>query len=307
MNYLIVGTGGIGGCLGAYMAAAGTDVSFIARGQHLQTMQESGITVRLLDGSLLNTGKLHAFTDAQVKDTYDVILVCVKGYSLHSIVPAIQKASHEKTVIIPILNALNAGERLRSQLPNLCVLGGCVYLSAYVESPGTVVRGSDLMKVVYGIEEGPAPEDKWLAQIRIDFAKSGIEGVLSENIRRDIFKKFSFTSAFVGVAAYEDINAGILRDNPVYLHRLQLLLEELGRLAKAMNIDLGRDYSRENMNILHSLSPNTTASLQKDLKAGKPTELEELIFHVDRLATALQVEAPEYHRVAERFRLLQNS
>ena len=304
MNYLIIGAGGIGGCLGAYMAAAGLDVAFVARGGQQKALKEKGITVRLPAGELIESGPVEAFDSDEVKKKYDVILVCVKGYSLDSIVPAIRAAAHEKSVVIPILNALNAGARLRAALTGLCVLGGCVYLSAYVSAPGEIIQCSSMVRIVFGEEEGLPPPPGLLEALGKELESAGIDGIHSKSVRRDIFKKFAFTSAFVGVAARYDLNAGSLRENQNYRSLYIEFLAELEKIGRAMGIDPGSDFIGENLRILHTLLPETTASMQKDIKAGKLSEMDELLFDVDRLAVSLKVEAPQYRRAAQYFRSL---
>ena len=304
MNYLIVGAGGIGGCLGAYMAAAGLDVAFVARGGQQTALREKGITVRLPGGGFFESGPVAAYDSDEVNRKYDVILVCVKGYSLDSVVPAVRAAAHEKSVVIPILNALNAGARLRAALPGLCVLGGCVYLSAYVSAPGEIIQCSSMVRIVFGEEEGPRPSPELFGALGKELESAGIDGIHSKSVRSDIFKKFAFTSAFVGVAARYDLNAGELRENQDYRSLYIEFLAELERIGKAMGIDPGSDFIEENLRILHTLLPETTASMQKDIKAGKLSEMDELVFDVDRLAVALKVDALQYRRAAQYFRAL---
>ena len=130
MKYLIIGAGGTGGILGAYMTKAGKNVTLIARNAHLAAMKEHGLTVRHLWDETVETIPVQAenmesyekkIETAGEEEKPDVILVCVKGYSLDSTVPFIRKIAKKSTIVIPILNIYGTGRRLQEKLPGILV------------------------------------------------------------------------------------------------------------------------------------------------------------------------------------------
>ena len=103
MKYLIAGTGGVGGSIAGFLSLAGKDVTCIARGAHLQAIQKDGLKLKSdLKGE--HTLVIPTMNAEEFNGKADVIFVCVKGYSVDSITELIKRASHEKTVVIPILN-----------------------------------------------------------------------------------------------------------------------------------------------------------------------------------------------------------
>ena len=104
MKYLIVGAGGTGGVVGYYMTKAGKDVTLIARGAHLKQMQTKGLTLEKMWDQSTETIPVKASDMEHYTEQPDVILVCVKGYSLEDTIPFIQKVAKKDTVVIPILN-----------------------------------------------------------------------------------------------------------------------------------------------------------------------------------------------------------
>lgn len=138
MKYLIVGTGGTGGCLGGYMSSCGKDVTFIARGAHLKAMEQNGLIIHSSRKGKINLKDVKCSNGSDDIGTFDVIFVCVKGYSIDEIIPIVKKASKDKTVVIPILNTLTAGQKLKKALPKVNVLDGCIYVSGYVSAPGEI-------------------------------------------------------------------------------------------------------------------------------------------------------------------------
>lgn len=234
MKYLILGTGGTGGCIGGYLANSGKDVAFVARGPHLKAMRENGLIVHSSRKGEINLKDVRAFSGDDELEKFDVIFVCVKGYSLYETLSAIKKASHEKTVVIPILNALNAGEKLREALPGISVLDGCVYLSAYISVPGEITQGIKIFRVVFGLGDNVNVPCDLLYKIREDLLESGIEGIVSNNIKRDIFRKFSFTSAYAAAGAYFDAAAGEFQKDGECREMFVSLLKELQRVAQVL-------------------------------------------------------------------------
>ena len=127
MNYLIAGTGGVGGSIAAFLALAGKDVTCIARGAHLEAIQTNGLKLKSdLKGD--HTIAVKACTAEEYDGKADVIFVCVKGYSVDSITELIKRAAHEKTIVIPILNVYGTGPRIQRLVPVVTVLDGCIYI-----------------------------------------------------------------------------------------------------------------------------------------------------------------------------------
>lgn len=301
MKYLIIGAGGTGGCIGGYLALGGNNVTFIARGPHLRAIQENGLIIhspRQGDRKVIN---IQAYDTLNGMQKYDAIFVCVKGYSINEILPLLKQASNEKTVIIPILNALNEGERLKKVLPGLTILGGCIYVSAYIWAPGEIMQSTEYIRVVFGVLEGTWPDKKQIQDIRNDLINANIDGIISNDIRRDVFRKFSFTSAFAAVGAYFDAAAGEFQKDGECRDMFLALQQELLKVADALKIRLNVDLANENLRIMESLNPDTTASMQKDLKAGKTSETDALIFDVVRVAEKYNIDVPNYRKIAEHF------
>ena len=136
LRYMIIGAGGVGGPVGAYLSKSGADTTLIARGKHLAVLQEHGLT--LVSGENeresipVKAIDMDGFLAAreQGAPAPDVIFVCVKGYSLADTVPFIRKAAGRDAVVIPVLNIYGTGRALQAELPELLVTDGCIYISA---------------------------------------------------------------------------------------------------------------------------------------------------------------------------------
>ncbi len=301
MKYVIIGAGGNGGVVGAYMTRAGKDVTLIARGTHLAAMKEHGLVLERLHRDDKEVLAVKASDMEHFEEKADVVFVCVKGYSLDSTVPFIRKIAHENTIVIPILNIYGTGGKLQEQLPELLVTDGCIYVSANIKEPGCILMHADIVRVVFGVRR-PEEYRPQLPLIEQDLREAGIEGILSRHIRRDALQKFSYVSP-IGVAGlyYQAVAADFQKEGaPRELFKQ--LIREVVALAAAMGITFEQDLVETNLQILTTLAPEATTSMQRDVMMGKESEIDGLVYEVVRLGEQYQVEVPGYVMAAEKFR-----
>ena len=149
MKYLIIGAGGTGGPIAAHLKKGGADVSVIARGEHLRAIKENGLIIKKSDGTEL-CERVKAYSEGEYVEKADIIFLCVKSYSVDSVIPLIRKASNESTVVIPLLNVFTTGEYLSEKLPGLYVVDGTMYIVASIKEPGIINMNADIFKVLFG-------------------------------------------------------------------------------------------------------------------------------------------------------------
>ena len=154
MKYLIAGTGGVGGSIAGFLSMAGKDVTCIARGAHLQSIQTNGLKLKSdLKGE--HTLRIPVTTAEEFSGKADVIFVCVKGYSVDSIVELIKKSSTQKTrFVIPILNVYGTGPRIQKLVPEVTVLDGCIYIVGFLSGTGEITQMGKIFRLVYGAHHG---------------------------------------------------------------------------------------------------------------------------------------------------------
>ncbi len=298
MKYLIIGAGGTGGCLAAYLGAAGKNVHVIARGEHLKAIQENGLVLETAHRGTfavpVEVGDMEHYTD-----TPDVILLCVKGYSVDECIPFIRRVAKPDTVVIPILNGFDMGGSIQPSLPGLLVTDGCIYVAAEIKAPGTILMSGAVLRVFFGVRK---PEDyrPVLEEIAKDLADAGIEGGLSQHIRRDALQKFSFVSPMAACGLYYDVRAEAMQKDGPERDAFVALVKEVEALAGAMDITFPVDIVSNNLTILDDLGPGASTSLKRDVDAGKKSELDTLLFQVVRLGKKLGIPTPWYEKAAEK-------
>ena len=217
-------------------------------------------------------------------------------------IPFIKRVAHKDTVVIPVLNIYGTGGRMQELLPDLLVTDGCIYIAAEIKEPGTILQTGDIFRVVYGVRKLEEYRSV-LKRVAADMKDSGITAVVSDNIRRDALQKFSYVSPMAACGAYYDISAGAAQQEGKVRDTFILLMREIDALAQAMNIHFAADIVAVNLEILDNLSPAASTSMQRDLKQGKNSEIDGLIFEVVRLGRQYGVHVPTYEMIAARFGL----
>ena len=312
MKYAIIGAGGTGGILGFYMTKADRDVTLIARGRHLAAMQEKGLAVEKMWDGTTEIIPVKAMDMEHYDEQPDVVLVCVKGYSLEDTIPFIQRVAKPSTIVIPVLNIYGTGAKMQEQLPKLLVTDGCIYVSANIKEPGVLIQHGRILRVVYGVRNMStqkvnikrAHEEMLdaLKNIKKDFDDSGIDGVLSENIQRDALEKFSYVSPIGAAGLYYHATAADFQREGKQREAFKTMIREIAALAEAMGVPFERDMVEVNLKILSSLAPEATTSMQQDVMEGKDSEIDGLVYEVVRMGERYHVPVPMYAKVAEKLR-----
>lgn len=301
MKYAIIGAGGTGGCLGFFLQKAGKDVTLIARGKHLEAIRKNGLTIQKLWDESRETLPVKACTAEEYKEIPDVILVCIKGYSMDETVPTIKKIAGKETVVIPILNIYGTGGRLQKKLPELTVTDGCIYVSANILEPGVILQHGKILRVVFGARK-PEEETEKMREVAKDMVTNDLEVILSENIRRDAMVKFSYVSPIGTAGLYCNAVAADFQREGEQREMFKALIREIVALSHAMGIEFAEDLVERNLKILAALSPEATTSMQRDVMEEKCSEMDGLVYEVVRMGEEYKVDMPQYKKAAARFR-----
>lgn len=301
MKYVIMGTGGTGGCIGGYLAKAGCDVTLIARGSHLEAIREKGLTIESSDKGTFNV-KAKACTAQEYADKADVIFVCVKYYSIDEAINFVKKAAHRDTVVIPVLNVFGTGSYMQKTLPDVTVTDGCIYIYSFIKESGVIAKPSDIFKVVYGLRDGQDRRSEGvLKAVAEDMKRAGIEPLLSCNVKKDTFRKFTYISPVAAAGLYCNATAGDFLKAGQARDILTLLMNELLALGRAMGIEYEEDMVQFNLDIIAGLKPDADTSMQRDIAAGRKSEADGLIHRIVEWGREYNVPVPTYEMVAEKY------
>ena len=193
--------------------------------------------------------KIKVLSSEEYVDKAYVIFICVKSYSINDVLDIIKKAAHENSIIIPAINGYSIGERISNSLNTAYLLDGCIYISAFVDSPGSIVQLGNLFKIVFGTRKGVSVNSGVVKDIKNTLNDCGIDVVLSEKIERDTFKKFLFVSSCASCGAYYDIPAKAMQQDGKYRQTFKELCEEIKQIGNNLKIDFDVDLTKENLKV----------------------------------------------------------
>ena len=301
MNYLIIGTGGVGGSIAGFLALAGKEVTCIARGKHLENIRNYGLHLKSdLKGE--HYLKVNACTTEEYQGKADVIFVCVKGYSIDSVKEVIERASAPHTLVIPILNVYGTGPRIGRLTPEVTVLDGCIYIVGFVSGKGEITQMGKIFRLVYGAHKNTIVPRETLEAVQHDLQESGIKAEISPDINRDTFVKWSFISAMAVTGAYYDVPMGEVQKPGRIRDTFIGLSQESAALGQKLGIEFKEDMVEYNLKVIDKLAPESTASMQKDMAKGHQSEVQGLLFDMITAAEEQGIEIPTYRMVAEKFK-----
>jgi 2-dehydropantoate 2-reductase len=289
MKIAVIGSGGVGGYFGGRLAAAGEDVTFVARGAHLQAIQQKGLKV------LSPLGDLHLRSVRCTEDTgsigpVDVVLIAVKLWSTEEAARSAQPLMGPDTAAVSFQNGVVAVETLSATLGKDHVLGGVANISALIEEPG-VIRHNGTMAILTVGELDGRPSKRTAAFVEA-CNKAGIQARLSENIQKSIWEKYVGLVAMSAMTALTRLPIGPIREDADTRALLRQIMAEVIEVAKARGIALDADLLEKVARHTDNLPPAMVSSMCGDLRRGNRLELPWLSGTVARLGKELGVATP---------------
>lgn len=289
MKIGVFGTGGVGGFFGGRLAHAGSEVVFIARGEHLRAMQATGLRVESVQGDF-SIKEVTATNSPQEAGRMDAILVCVKAWQ----VPAAARAMHpmigENTTVLPLQNGVEAPTELAAEIGEKPVLGGLCRISSYIAEPGLIRHVGIEPYVALGeLDNQTSQRSQSLLKV---FKDAGVKAEIPANIQVAIWEKFAFIATISGVAGVTRASVGVVRSLPETRRMLELALSEIIAVAKAHHVDVSPDYESRTLEFIDNLPVDTSPSMQRDLINAHPSELAYQTGAVVRLAKARGIPTP---------------
>ena len=293
MKIAFMGAGGVGGLIGARLAEAGCDVSFVARGAHLKAMRENGLKLES------QVGEVH-LRDVQVTDDparigpVDLVILAVKLWDTEAAARAMAPLLGPETGVISLQNGVRKDEILRPIVGEKRLMGGVAYMGTAISRPGVIHHTGTMQRVVFGEYDGRRSKR---AEALLEYLrKTGIDAQLSDDVRRSIWEKFVFLVAMAAVTASIRLPIGPIRSHPLTRQLYLDALREAAAVGRAQGVRLPPDFAEERMAFVDTLPETMTASLQLDLERGNPLEVEWLSGSVVELGAAAGVPTP-IHRV----------
>jgi 2-dehydropantoate 2-reductase len=265
-----MGAGAVGGYFGARLAAAGHDVSFIARGEHLRAMQKSGLRIKSILGDLEIHSTFVSSSD-QIAPV-DLILLAVKSQDTEVAAKSLTSFMGPRTTVLSLQNGVDNAEKIARLWGSGRTLAAVAYIVARVSAPGTIEHSAGGRLVLGSVDEGG---QEYARAAHSTFAAAHIFCDISSDIRTVLWKKLAWNSPFCALSCLLRMKVGELLGLASLEAIVRSCIEEVRDAARCRGVDLPASLAQEALSFSTTLRDAKPSMLQ-DLEAGKPLEYEAL-------------------------------
>jgi len=288
MKIAIIGTGGVGGYFGGKLARAGNDVTFLARGRHLKAIQQHGLTIRSIKGDF-KISPAKATDSIKTIGKADLIILAIKAWQIEDIAKDLNNIADRETVILPLQNGVSTADELKEYIRPENIIGGLCRIISKIESPGVINHTGVEPEIVFGELDNSATER--IHKIKAVFDRADIKAKISDDIIADLWKKF-IPICVSGLLAVTGTNYGELRELSETRQLMIELIEEIYKLSQKAGISIEKSFTKKAIAFIDSFPYDSTSSLTRDVKEGKPSEIEYQNGTVVKLAKKYGVKTP---------------
>jgi 2-dehydropantoate 2-reductase len=288
MRIAVFGSGGVGGYFGGRLAAAGEDVTFIARGAHLVALQQGGLHIQSPLGNA-DLPKVQATDRPQAVGPVDVVLFTVKLYDVDAAAATLGPLIGPDTVVISLQNGVDAVDMVAKHVGANHVAGGAAYIVVVVDRPGHL-RHTAGQNLVFGERDGRRSDR--LVAFEDAGKRAGFGAKASTQIETELWIKFARLSAWSGMTSVTRSPMGVLRDDPALFEMMMTATKEAIAVGTARGVALPPDLVESTLAMIPSFPAASKSSMLEDLERGRRLELPWLSGAVARLGKQAGVPTP---------------
>ena len=290
MKIAVMGSGGVGGFYGGRLAHAGYDVSFVARGAHLEAMREHGLKIENTTAGDLVVPRVNVTDRPETIGPADLVLIAVKMWDTEAAAEAVRPIVGPDTAVLSLQNGVIKDDILRRAFGDRAVLGGVGYVATHIGRPGVISQTGTLQRVVIGEYDGRRSER--IAALHQAFTQAGVQAEISDDIRRTLWEKFVFLVGLSATTTTMRVAIGAIRENPQTRRFLFDLMQETVSVGRAHGVKLPEDYAEQRLVFADTVPATMSSSMHHDLEHGNPLEVPWLSGGVVKLGEAVGVATP---------------
>jgi 2-dehydropantoate 2-reductase len=292
MRFAILGSGAVGGYFGAKLARSGQDVTFIARGAHLEAIRSRGLAIQSAQlGDFV--ARAPAENDTTKIGHVDVAIVSVKAYDNATALPMLKPLIGPETVVMTLQNGVDSVDDCAAIAGQSQVLGGTTYVATALEGPGLIVQTGVHRSIIFGEVFGDrariTPRVQAIAEV---LAAADIQVTPVPDARVPIWDKFVYLAAFAGFTGASRLAIGHIWTHPHVREMFYACCREIAAIARAEGVTISANRFETLEEYMTNIPPTTRSSLLIDLEQGKRIEVEALQGAAVRRAQKLGVPVP---------------
>ena len=296
MKIAVMGAGGVGGYLGGKLAAAGGDVTLIARGAHLEAIRRDGLSIRGVEN--LHLADLRVTGTPSEIGVADAVLFCVKLYDTDAAARAVAPVVGPDTMVLTLQNGIESVHTVGAVVGAQAMLGGAAYFPANITAPGEVTYFGKMAThphIVFG-EPGAGDSERVRALVQTCHA-AGIEAEGCADTDVMLWEKFLLVVGNSASTGLTRCTVGAVRDDADMRWLLREAVAEAERVGRAAGVAFDADVLDRVMAALESNPADGKSSQLADLENGRRLELDGLSGAIVRLGRELGVPTPVHATV----------
>jgi 2-dehydropantoate 2-reductase len=281
----------VGAYFGARLAEVGNEISIVARGAHLDAIRANGLRVDSVFGDMLVRPKVASSSAADI-GRVDVVLLGVKTWQVADVAPTLKPLFGPDTFVVPLQNGVETPDQLAAALGPRHVVGGVCGGFCFIVAPGHVKHIGGVTFIKFGELDGEKSER--VERLRAEFAGAKVDVTVPDDVRVALWEKLMLVVPFGGVGAVSRAPIGVIMKTPETRALVEAAMREIGAVAAARGVRLAPDTVARMLALLDRTTPTGTSSLQRDIAAGKRSELDAWTGAVVRLGARLGVPTPTH-------------
>lgn len=288
MRIVVMGSGGLGGYFGGLLARSGAAVTFVARGAHLQALQERGLTVRSVHGDF--TLPVHACADPAGVGAADVVLFCVKTYDAPAAAALLQPVVAAQTVVLTLQNGVDMAAELHAIFGRGTMLAGVSRIGSTLVAPGVIEQPTPGRLIEFGSAEPQAQAA--VERLRQLLEHAGIPTRVTPDIQRSLWEKLVYIAAFSGLSTLTRLRPAQLLAHATTRATYRTVMQETAAVAWAAGIGVAADIVERTLHDLETSGDPGESSMSMDFQRRRPLEVEAINGAVVRHGQRLHVPTP---------------
>lgn len=290
MKIGIVGAGAVGGFFGGLLKKSGHQVTFLARGKHLEAMKANGLHIK---GEKEEFTVHSEFTDnvSDLRDS-DWILFCIKSNSTRELAKELQRIIKEDAKVLTLQNGVDNEEVLSNIFGAERVFSSATYIQSTIEKPGVISQKGRVQLVIGELEETAKSDCSVIVNI---FKKAGVDTRHTGKIMARKWSKLLWNITFNPLSAISTAAVGEILDDPDLRKTAEIICKEALDVATNVGIKLDRNQMFETIFKNAERARTHHTSMLQDRLNRKPMEVEAIIGYVKKKADELQINVPTIH------------
>jgi 2-dehydropantoate 2-reductase len=273
MRILVIGAGAVGGYFGGRLAAAGRDVTFLVRARQAEVICEHGLRIVSPHGNLTLHPKL--ILAHEIAGFYDLIILCVKAYSLDAAISDFAAAVGPGTIILPLLNGMRHLDLLTGHFGEETVIGGVCFIAAELDKDGCIIQLTGIHRLVYGERTGG--NSARMDSLHQVMQGAAFEARTSDNILQEMWEKWVMLASLGAATCLMRANIGEIEAVSGGAELARAILGESSAISTACGYAPGAAFLARTEKMLTTRGSTLTSSMYRDLRKNAPVEADQIL------------------------------